>query len=68
MIEKAGVLVLETLEHAQARDASILGEVIGYGMTCDAHHILTDLGGSGGTEAMRLAMSDAGIDLPRWIT
>ena len=37
--EGAGILVLETLEHAQSRGAMILGEVIGYGMTCDAHHI-----------------------------
>ena len=37
--EGAGILVLETLEHAQSRGATILGEVIGYGMTCDAHHI-----------------------------
>ena len=61
--EGAGLLVLETLEHAQARGASILGELIGYGMTCDAHHIPSPTpGGVGGAEAMRLAMSDAGID------
>ncbi len=61
--EGAGLLVLETLEHAQARGASILGELIGYGMTCDAHHITSPTpGGVGGAEAMRLAMSDAGID------
>ena len=61
--EGAGLLVLETLEHAQARGASILGELIGYGMTCGAHHIPSPTpGGVGGAEAMRLAMSDAGID------
>jgi 3-oxoacyl-[acyl-carrier-protein] synthase II len=60
--EGAGILVLETLEHAQARGANVLGEVIGYGMTCDAHHITSPTpGGVGGAEAMRLAMDDAGI-------
>ena len=59
--EGAGVLVLETLEHAQAR--AILGEVVGYGMTCDAHHITSPTpGGVGGAEAMRLALADGGID------
>jgi len=61
--EGAGVLVLETLEHAQARGATILGEVVGYGMTCDAHHITSPTpGGVGGAEAMRLALADGGID------
>jgi 3-oxoacyl-[acyl-carrier-protein] synthase II len=60
--EGAGILVLETLEHAQARGANVLGEVVGYGMTCDAHHITSPTpGGVGGAEAMRLAMDDAGI-------
>jgi 3-oxoacyl-[acyl-carrier-protein] synthase II len=60
--EGAGILVLETLEHAQTRGANVLGEVIGYGMTCDAHHITSPTpGGVGGAEAMRLAMDDAGI-------
>jgi 3-oxoacyl-[acyl-carrier-protein] synthase II len=60
--EGAGILVLETLDHAQARGANVLGEVIGYGMTCDAHHITSPTpGGVGGAEAMRLAMDDAGI-------
>merc|ERR1711991_506397 len=60
--EGAGVLVLETLEHAQARGATILGEVVGYGMTCDAHHITSPTpGGVGGAEAMRLALADGGI-------
>ena len=61
--EGAGVLVLETLEHAEARGASILAEVVGYGMTCDAYHITSPTpGGVGGAEAMRLALSDGGLD------
>jgi 3-oxoacyl-[acyl-carrier-protein] synthase II len=61
--EGAGILVLETLEHAQARGANILGEVVGYGMTCDAHHITSPTpGGVGGAEAMRLALEDARIN------
>ena len=60
--EGAGILVLETLEHAQARGADILGEVVGYGMTCDAHHITSPIpGGLGGARAMSLALSDAGL-------
>ena len=61
--EGAGILVLETLNHAQARGATVLGEVVGYGMTCDAHHITSPTpGGLGGAEAMRLALSDGGIN------
>ena len=61
--EGAGMLVLETLEHAQGRGAKILGEVIGYGMTCDAHHITSPTpGGVGGAEAMRLALTDACVE------
>ena len=61
--EGAGVFVLETLEHAEARGASILAEVVGYGMTCDAYHITSPTpGGVGGAEAMRLALSDGGLD------
>ena len=57
--EGAGLLVLESLEHAQARGAELLAEVIGYGTTCDAHHITSPSpGGVGGAEAMRLAMAD----------
>ena len=60
--EGAGVLVLETLEHAQARGADILGEIVGYAMTCDAHHITSPIpGGLGGARAMSLAIADAGI-------
>ena len=61
--EGAGVLVLESLEHAQARGAQILAEVVGYGMTCDAHHITSPSpGGTGGAEAIRLALLDAQLE------
>ncbi len=61
--EGAGVLVLESLDHARARGARILAEVVGYGMTCDAHHITAPApGGAGGAEAMRLALRDARLE------
>ena len=61
--EGAGVIVLESLEHARARGAEILAEVVGYGMTCDAHHITSPSpGGVGGAEAMRLALKDAELN------
>ena len=60
--EGAGMLVLETLSHAEARGASILAEVVGYGTTCDAHHITSPTpGGVGGAAAMRLALEDGGL-------
>lgn len=62
MGEGAGVLVLEELEHARARGAVILGEVAGYGATCDAHHITAPApGGLVGARAMTLALEDAGL-------
>ena len=61
--EGAGVLVLETLEHAEARGATILAEMVGYGTTCDAHHITSPTpGGVGGAAAMRLALEDGGLN------
>ena len=61
--EGAGILVLESLDHAQARGAEILAEIVGYGMTCDAHHITSPSpGGVGGAEAMRLALKDARLE------
>ena len=61
--EGAGVIVLESLEHARGRGAQILAEVVGYGMTCDAHHITSPTpGGVGGAEAIRLALKDARLE------
>lgn len=58
--EGAGVVVLESLEHAQARGAQILAEVVGYGSTCDAYHITSPKeDGSGAGRAMKLAMEEA---------
>jgi 3-oxoacyl-[acyl-carrier-protein] synthase II len=60
--EGAGMLVLESLDHALARGATPLAEIVGYGTTCDAHHITSPSpGGVGGAEAMRLTLVDAGL-------
>ena len=60
--EGSGLLVLETLSHAKARGAIILAEIVGYGTTCDAHHITSPTpGGVGGAAAMRLAIEDGGL-------
>jgi 3-oxoacyl-[acyl-carrier-protein] synthase II len=62
MGEGAGFVVLETLEHAQARGAAVLGEMLGYGMTCDAHHITAPLDdGAGAAACMEMALADAGL-------
>ena len=62
MGEGAGVVVLESLEHAKARGANILAEVVGYGATCDAFHITSPAeDGSGAARAMENAMKDAGM-------
>lgn len=62
MGEGAAVLVLEELQHALDRHATIYGEVVGYGSTCDAHHITAPLAdGSGGGEAMKRALADASL-------
>lgn len=60
--EGAGMLVLESLAHAQARGATILAEIAGYGQTTDAYHITAPSeGGSGAARAIRKALQDAGM-------
>ncbi len=62
MGEGAGILVLEDYEHAKARGAAILGEVVGYGASCDAHHITAPCpDGAGAASAMKQAIADAEI-------
>ena len=68
MGEGAGVVVLEELEHAKARGANILAEVVGYGATCDAYHITSPAeDGSGAAMAMTLAMKEANVE-PEQVT
>ena len=64
MGEGAGAVILESLEHAQARGATILAEVAGYGLTADAHHITAPPpDGLGAQKAMQMAMRDGGIEV-----
>ena len=66
--EGAAFLILEELEHAKARGAKILCEMVGYGATDDAYHITSPIpGGEGGAKAMELAIKDAGVE-PKDIT
>ena len=62
--EGSGILVLETLENAKKRGAQIYAEMIGYGSTCDAHHITSPSpGGTGGAAAIKLALDDGSINI-----
>jgi 3-oxoacyl-[acyl-carrier-protein] synthase II len=64
MGEGAGVLIIETLEHAQARGATILCELSGYGTTDDAHHISAPAeNGAGAAISMQLALDNANLSL-----
>src|ERR671915_2131847 len=66
MADGAGIVVLEALEHAQARGARIHAEVIGYAATDDASHItLPAPGGRGAVESMRIAIADAVLTTDR---
>lgn len=62
MGEGSGVVILESLEHAEARGANIIAEIVGYGSTCDAYHITSpDPDGVGAARAMKDAIDEAGI-------
>lgn len=64
MGEGAGVLIIETLEHAQARGAAILCELTGYGTTDDAHHISAPAeNGAGAAMSMKLALENANLNV-----
>ncbi|ADD69763.1 3-oxoacyl-(acyl-carrier-protein) synthase 2 [Denitrovibrio acetiphilus DSM 12809] len=64
MGEGCGIMLLESLEHAQARGAKIYGEFAGYGSSADAYHMTApDETGDGAKRSMRAAIKDAGIEL-----
>jgi 3-oxoacyl-[acyl-carrier-protein] synthase II len=62
MGEGAGILILESLEHAQKRGAKIYGEIVGYGATCDAYHITSPApDGEGAARAIKAALNEGNI-------
>lgn len=66
LAEGSAVLLLESLEHAQSRNAEILGEILGFGATSDAGHV-TDPSADGAARAMRIALRDARLDTVDYI-
>ncbi|MEC7880714.1 MAG: beta-ketoacyl-ACP synthase II [Chloroflexota bacterium] len=61
--EGAGVLFIESMDHAKSRNANILAEIIGYGASSDAHHITQpSIGGEGAARAMNIAINNASIN------
>jgi len=66
LAEGAAVLVLEEREHAMARGATIMAEMVGYGTTDDANHMVQPApGGAGAARAMEIGLTDAGLDPPQ---
>ncbi len=62
MGEGAGVLVIEALDHAEARGAKVLGELVGYGTSADAYHLTAGPGdGDGAARSMRMALDQSGL-------
>jgi len=62
MGEGSGILFIEELEHALARNAKIYAEIVGYGMTCDAYHMTSPVpGGQGASKAIELALKDGDL-------
>jgi 3-oxoacyl-[acyl-carrier-protein] synthase II len=62
MGEGSGIIVLETLDHALARNATIYGELLGYGATCDAFHLTAPADeGEGAQRSMRMSLTSAGL-------
>ena len=62
--EGAGVLVLESLEHAQKRNANIYAEILGYGLSCDARH-MTQPSEDGIVRCMEKALKESGVSKDR---